>query len=429
MTEREIFYIEGVALMNSPPIPGKGTVIAAMFLVAGTIIGGGMLALPVATGVSGFFPSTVFMVVSWFAMTFTALLYLEVSLWMEPGVHVISMTSRILGPFGKAIAWVLYLFICYASLVAYTAGGGLQISHAIFVLFGVSASKSAGALLFVLLFGSVFYFGNKTVGRLNTILFLAMIGAYAALVLMGIDEVKPELLTYHDWSPAFLAIPLFLTSFSFQTMVPSLTPYLHRHAKSLRLSIVAGTTLSLAVYVIWLWLILGIVPVEGSNGLAEALRRGEPATQFVSEHVNGYHVGLIAEYFAFFAIITSFLGIGLGLFDFLSDGLKIKEEGFGKLALALLIAIPTLFFATQFERIFYLALDATGGYGDAILNGLIPVLLVWIGRYKMGYGGEKPNFFERKLPLAIIFCFYFAVLIFKFCIDFGIIPTSLFLRT
>lgn len=414
--------------MNQRPSPALGTIIAAMFLVSGTIIGGGMLALPVATGMSGFWPSFTFMTISWLAMTFTALLYLEVSLWMEEGVHVITMTSRILGPVGKATAWVLYLFICYASLVAYTAGGGLQIVNGAHSLLDITLSKSVGACVFVALFGSIFYFGNRTVGRVNTVLFLAMIGAYFCLVGMGVNEINPDLIAYHNWKPAILAVPLFLTSFSFQTMVPSLTPYLNRHASSLRWAIVGGTTLSFIVYVIWLWLILGIVPVEGNNGLLEAHRLGEPATQFISEHVKGYHVGVIAEYFAFFAIITSFLGIGLGLFDFLSDGLKIKEEGKGKALLALLIVIPTLFFATQFERVFYLALDATGGYGDAILNGLIPIMLVWVGR-KMGYGKNDASFFEKKPILVVGFCFYLLVLSFKFCIDSGIIPTTLFLGT
>lgn len=75
----------------------KNSILSAMFLVAGTCIGGGMLALPVATGVSGFFPSIAIMLVCWLAMTITALLLIEVSLWMEEGVHLISMTSRILG--------------------------------------------------------------------------------------------------------------------------------------------------------------------------------------------------------------------------------------------------------------------------------------------------------------------------------------------
>ena len=171
----------------------------------------------------------------------------------------------------------------------------------------------------------------------------------------------------------------------------------------------------------WQWLMLGIVPVEGEHGLAEALRRGEPATQFIKEHVEGWHVALIAEYFAFFAMVTSFLGIGLGLNDFLSDGLKIEEKGRGKLIIALMIALPTLFFATQFERVFYLALDATGGYGDAILNGIIPILLIWIGRYRLGYGGVTTSAIQKKFFLLLFFMFYASVLLLKISMDFGIV--------
>ncbi len=37
-------------------------------------------------------------------------------------------------------------------------------------------------------------------------------------------------------------------------------------------------------------------------------------------------LGAIADFFCFFAIVTSFLGIALGLFDFLADGLKIPRK-------------------------------------------------------------------------------------------------------
>ncbi len=402
--------------------PSKGTVLSAAFLVGGTCIGGGMLALPVATGLSGFVPSIVMMAVCWLAMTLTALLFTEISLWMEEGVHIITMSSRILGPLGKAIAWILYLFICYASLVAYTAGGGIQISSTLQALLGITLSKGWSCALFVMLFGGIIYFGNVIVGRINSILFIAMIGAYIALVGVGAGEVKPILLEYKNWGTALLAVPLLLTSFSFQTMVPSLTPYLKRHAKALRVAIVAGTSIAFIVYLIWQFLILGIVPVEGQNGLVEALERGEPATQFLGSHVNGHWVAKIAEYFAFFAIITSFLGIGLGLFDFLSDGLKIKERGIGNVALAILVIVPTLFFAIYFERAFLVALETSGGYGDTILNGIMPALMVWIGRYKMGYSGDY------KLPggkplLFLIIVFFSIVLSYEVLSQFNLMPS------
>lgn len=407
-------------MINQPAVR-KGSILSAMFLVAGTCIGGGMLALPVATGLSGFMPSILIMIICWLAMTATALLLLEVSMWMEEGVHLISMTSRILGTPGKVVSWCLYLFICYASLVAYTAGGGVQVATAVKDYFGIVIAKEIGSVLFIFVFGAVIYLGSRIVGRVNAVLFIAMVVAYLGLVGMGLPETKLELLRHRKWSGSLMSLPLLLTAFSFQTMVPSLTPYLKRNAKALRIAVVGGTAIAFVIYAIWQWLILGIVPIEGSNGLSEALARGEPATQFLREHMEGRWVCVIAEYFAFFAIVTSFLGIALGLFDFLSDGLKIRKAGNGNLILGLLIVIPTIIFATQYERVFLVALETSGGFGDSILNGLIPVLMVWLGRYYLNMSKEGHFTVPGGKPLLVaVFIFFLCALFLEILVQAGI---------
>lgn len=398
--------------------PGRLT--AAIFLVAGTCTGGGMLALPVATGISGFFPSLIMMLFCWLAMTASALLLLEVNLWMKEGAHVITMASTILGPVGKIVSWCVYLFICYASIVAYTAAGGSLVINGVQGLLGFEISKELGCFLFIMFFGGVIYLGSRIVGRVNTILFVAMIVAYFALIGTGVTEVRGELLTYAYWPTSFLAIPLLLTTFSFQTMLPSLTPYLKRNVWALRCAIIGGTTTTFVVYVIWQWMVLGIVPVHGPNSLIKALEAGEPITQFLREHVQSGWVSIFAEYFAFFALVTSFLGIALGLFDFLSDGLKIRNEGKGKVILSLLIIVPTFIFAAYFERIFLLALDTSGGFGDSILNGLMPVLMVWIGRYILKFPDEHrtPG---GKLLLILVAVFFASALILEVLVHSGAI--------
>jgi tyrosine-specific transport protein len=385
-------------------------IISAVFLVAGTCIGGGMLALPVATGINGFFPSIIVMFICFLAMTATALLLLEASLWMEGDVHVNTMTIKLLGNRFKIITWILFLFISYASIVGYTAGAGLQCASILEQYFSIVVSKEIGSLFFILIFGCLFYVGNVFVGRVNTILFVAMLLAYFGLVIIGINEIDSHLIHRRYWPGSYMALPLLLTAFSFQTMVPSLTPLLKRNPKALRIAIICGTSLTFLIYVIWQLVILGIVPPEGPNGLNEALMKGEIATPFLKNHVKNGLVAPFAEYFALFAISTSFIGISLGLFDFLSDGFKIKKQGFGKILLTLLIIVPTFIIAIKFERIFMIALEATGGYGDTILNGLIPVSMVWIGRYRLGYKdncclpGGKPL-------LILIFVFFLSALI------------------
>lgn len=394
------------------------SVLSAMFLVGGTCIGGGMLALPVITGPAGFIPSLIVMVICWAAMTASALLLLEVSLWMKEGAHVITMSGTILGRGGKSLAWVLYLFICYASIVAYTAGGGTQVAAAVETLVGMTISKEMSCTLFLIVFGAAIYLGSAIVGRLNAVLFIAMIVAYVALIGIGHQHVRGDLLLRSRWTPVWLAVPFLLTSFSFQTLVPSLTPILKRNAKQLRLTIIGGTTIALVIYLVWQCFVLGIIPLDGQNGLLVALQKGEPATGYLKHEVGVGALSLIAEYFAFFALVTSFLGMALGLFDFLSDGLGIPKVGSGRVILTLLIGIPTLLCAVYFERAFIVAMDASGGYGDSILNGILPVLMVWVGRYRLGLGGpiRMPG---GKVVLGIIFALFASALLLEIAIHAG----------
>ncbi|SCA64060.1 Tyrosine-specific transport protein [Chlamydiales bacterium SCGC AG-110-P3] len=384
---------------------GKGSLVSAMFLVAGCCIGGGMLALPVATGVLGLMPSMLIMGLCWAAMTATGLLLVEASLWFEEGAHVITMVTRLLGPIARGVAWILYLYIGYASLVAYTASGGDYIASTVTCAGGISVSKGLACTLFALVFGSILYLGNTLVGRINTILFIGMIGAYALLVTVGIPEVQGELLRYQRWSGATLAFPLMLTAFSFQTIVPSLTPYLDRNVRKLRVAVAGGTTIAFGVYLLWEVLILGIVPVEGSNGLAAALEQGQAATHFLSAAAESPWVAQVATFFAFFALVTSFLAIAMGLFDFLSDGLKIPRRGKGELTLATMILLPTLYFAVFYERAFIVALDTSGGLGDTVLNGIFPVMMVWAGRYSY-FNHSVPGLRGGRPLLILLAAFY-----------------------
>jgi tyrosine-specific transport protein len=379
--------------------------VSAIFLVAGTCIGGGMLALPVASAINGFIPSTVMMLFAYISMTLTALYLVEVGFWMKKDeAHLISMTGQFLGKWGKLIAWLLYLFICYASLVAYTAGAG----HLMAKTFDLT--KEQGCLLFTVLFGPILFCSHVLLGRLNALLFIAMIIAYVVLIGISIPHIQPELLAREEWHGCWLAVPLLLTAFSFQTMVPSLHPYLNHDAKSLKVAIIGGTTLALIVYLVWQATVLGSVPLDGDLSLMQALKEGEAATHVLGANVQNALIGPLASAFAFFALVTSFLGISLGLFDFLSDGLGIPKKKWGTLVLGALIIVPTYYSSINFERVFLNALDASGGFGDAMLNGIMPILMIALGRYH--HKLQKTSFAAPKSTWLLYgaFLFYFCAL-------------------
>jgi tyrosine-specific transport protein len=380
-------------------------VLSASLLVAGACIGGGILGVPVEAGALGFYPSTIMLLFSWLFMTLTAFLYGEASLWMkDENAHVFSIAKHLLGRWGELFAVILYIFIGYASLVAYNSGGSQLIGSLFYNLFDINLPSIYSACVYAAVFGSVFYFGAKILGAVNSLLMVGLIVSYIWMIGMGFGGIKQALLTRNSWANFHTVIPLMITSFSFQMIIPSIALYLDKNAKDLKYTIILGTSLALIFYLLWIFVVMGTVPYEGENGLSHALEQGRVATFSLKIFAHKKMIAVLGEYFAFFAIATSYLGIGLGLFDFLADLLKIEKKKLGKFMLGLLVVLPSLYITVLFPNLFLAALDITGGLGDSLLNGIIPVLMVWMGRYVIGYKSELKLLGGKSLLVTLFIC-------------------------
>jgi tyrosine-specific transport protein len=229
--------------------------------------------------------------------------------------------------------------------------------------------------------------------------------SYFAFVLLGYQNVNLHMLSEKNFSMAVFALPIVFTSFSYQGLIPSLTSYLHNHGNMVKRCIWIGTAIPLVIYIVWEALILGIVPIDGPNGLLLAKQQGQNAVYSLKQFVLSPWVYAIGQAFAFFALTTSFLGVTLGLLDFLSDGLKMAKVGLKKVALCAGVFIPPLFVACSNPSVFLSALSYAGGIGCALLLGVMPIVMVWTGRYKLGYGNRYAQVKGGKKLLVLLFVF------------------------
>lgn len=375
----------------------KGSIFGGALLVAGTSIGGGMLALPVLTSLAGFLPSLVVYLLCWLFMASTGLLFLEISQWMKGEANIISMAERTLGKPGKYFAWVVYLFLFYCLTVAYMVGCG----NILVELSQYHLPDWIGPLLCAILFTPLILISTRWVSHLNMWLVGGLAVSFFGFVFLGFQYVQPQLLQHSDWSHSLKVLPIAFTSFAYQGIIPTLATFMHHDAKSIRKSILIGSFIPLIAYTIWEWLILGIVPFEGANGLKEALQQGQNAVHPLKYFLYNDSVYWLGQAFAFFALVTSFLGVSLGLRDFLADGLSIQKDLKGKFILALLVLFPPLVIATSYPHIFLIALDYAGGFGCALLLGLLPVVMIWRGRYFLNLP-YNPQLMGGKVVLTIL---------------------------
>jgi tyrosine-specific transport protein len=210
-----------------------------------------------------------------------------------------------------------------------------------------------------------------------------LIACYFLLVALLAPHVQLAQLAIGSLHNIWLALPVIMCSFGFQIIVPTLRVYLNSNVPMIKRAIIIGSSLPLLVYIVWEAVILGILPAEGPGGLLILLSTGQPAvelTQALQQFLKNPLVSSATGLFSFLVIITSFIGVSLSLFHFLTDGLGNTRFLRGRLIAITLTILPPALFVLLYPRGFIMALGYAGTC-VAILLGIFPVLMVWSGRY------------------------------------------------
>lgn len=360
--------------------------LGGILLIVGTSIGGGMLALPVSTAEAGITMSIVSMIVCWLIMTAGAFLILEVNLRLPSGSNMISMAKSTLGLPGQVVAWIAYLVLLYSLLSAYISGGS-DVFNGLLRHAHIDVPTWLTSLVFTAIFGLVVYNGIRTVDYVNRGLMFGKLGVYVLLVL-AISPVI-HLPSFHSGSARAVtgSLMILMSSFGFASIVPSLREYFNDDIRALRRVIWLGSFIPLVCYILWTLVIMGALQHEGSQEVLISLAQSDHATSGLNEALDtALQNPWISGFFHFFTsicMITAFLGVSLGLFDFLADGLKLKKDGSqGKITLLLTFLPPLII--VLFSPGIYLSAFAYAGICCVILLLLLPALMAWKGRQLAG---------------------------------------------
>lgn len=389
----------------SKQLDAPGSVVGGMLLVAGSCIGAGMLALPILTGLAGFYPSLTVMILAWGFMTFTALLLLEINGWFKKQVNLVTMAYESIGQKGRIIAWISYLFLFYSLLVAYTAASGTVFSAILESVLGLRLPAPIASIFFTVLFGIIVYLGTQAVDRFNRALMAGLIVTYLGMIALGISRIEPELLANSMPEYILLSLPVLVVSFGFQNMIPSLTAYMKGDFKRVRTSILGGSLITLAIYLAWSMLVLGVIP---SDLIHSSYLLGEAATIPLRQVLGDSGISHFSQGFAFFAIVTSFLAQGLTLTHFLADGFKLQPKKSNLWWLCSLALLPPLVLALYNPNIFFRALSFAGGICAMVLFGILPVWMAWAGRY---YQKHKSEYRVSGGKASLVIAFFFALVV------------------
>lgn len=403
----------------------KNKTFGSILLVGGTSIGAGMLALPITTGAGGLFPSAILFFIS-FAFMLLSLFYLMEATLMSDKVNanLITICRERLGPLGEFTAWLSFLLLLYSVAAAYLSGGGSLLADVISGMTKHDISPNVGIFIFLAVFGFIVVFETKAVDAINRICMVGLILSFLLLLIFVTPYVELE---HYRWGkPKYLwaAVPVVILSFTSHIIVPSLRNYLGGDVKKLKTALLFGSFIPLVFYLVWEFLIIGMLPLTGKYGLESIGGAPHPVaglTDALNVLLGIPWIAMVVGLFSLFALVTSFFGVALSLYDFLADGFKIKKTLKGKGILLMLMFIPPLLFALFYPSGFVAALGYAGVF-VAILYGLLPAFMVWNGRY-IKKKRERFRVFGGKPFLILMIIGSLVVIFFQIASTQGWLPT------
>jgi tyrosine-specific transport protein len=364
----------------------KSKIFGSMLIIAGTTIGAGMLALPLASSGLGFGVASVIMLLIWSLMTYTALLMIEVHQFAPTDATLHTLAYKLLGRKGQVVASISMMFLFYALCAAYIAGGGEQLHSKLTNWFELDIPMQLGAILFTVLIGTVVAIGTHSVDMINRTLFSLKLIALAVMLFLLLPHVSVSNLVELPVHQGLVlaSLPVIFTSFGFHGSIPSIVRYLGKDTKTLRWTIVVGSALPLFIYLLWLVASQGVL----SQG---DLMNSQSLNGFIGSLSRLLHDPMIANtvsIFADLALATSFLGVSLGLYDFLSDLLKRKATAGHRVQVAIVTFIPPLGFAMFYPQGFITALGYAA-FALVVLAIFLPVAMVAAQRKQQGVDGYR----------------------------------------
>lgn len=364
------------------------SLIGGALIIAGTIIGAGMFANPTATSGIWFVGSVAVLIYTWFSMLSSGLMLLEVNTHYPHGASFDTMVRDLLGRSWNVINGSSVAFVLYLLTYAYIFVGGRLTAQNLGTLLEQETPLYVGQLVFFIVLAGCVWLSARLVDRFTSILIGGMVLTFfwatggllqTASLPVLLDTAAPPQTTY--WIYAAGALPVCLASFGFHGNVSSLLKYFNGRADKVAKSLWGGTLIALVIYLFWQIAIQGNLPRNRFAPVIAADGDVGVLIQTLGQFVSTGNMGVILSFFAYMAIASSFLGVTLGLFDYIADIFKLPDTRKGRTITALITFLPPLVCCLIFPTGFVTAIGYVG-LAATVWTAIIPALLLYRSRQK-----------------------------------------------
>ncbi|WP_340608733.1 tryptophan permease [Xenorhabdus bharatensis] len=361
----------------------RPSILGGAMIIAGTAVGAGMFSIPIVTSGVWFTGSIILLVYTWVCIYFSSLMILEANMNYPCGASFHTITKDLLGKGWNILTGLSITFVLYILTYAYISAGGSIIFRNLSNI--IPLPQAGTGLIFSFIVAFIVWLSTKAVDRLSTILIGGMVITFIMSVGGMFTEVKPAILfdqtnTETSYLPyALMALPYLLTSFGYHGNVPGLVKYYNKDVKAITRSMLYGSLIALTIYILWQFAIQGNIPREAFK---QIIADGGNVSDLLNQmdNVSGNEtINQLLNAFSYMALSSSFLGVSLGLFDYLADFFGFDDSHTGRLKTALMTFIPPTVLALLFPNGFLYAIGFAG-LAATIWAVIVPALMARASR-------------------------------------------------
>ncbi|GAL21041.1 tryptophan-specific transport protein [Vibrio maritimus] len=396
------------------------SLIGGACIIASVCVGAGMLGLPSAGAGAWTVWSMLAIAITMVVMTISGWMLLEAFKHYELKVSFDTVTKDLLGNKVNLLNNITVYFVGGILLYAYITSSGLILQDVL----GLNA-KIASAL-FVLVFSAFVWHSTRAVDRISVVLIAFMILSFV----FGVSglAVKVDMAVLFDtiseenaYAPYAMAmLPVALTSFGYHHSVSSMRAYYGDETKA-KYAILGGTVIALSLYFLWLFSIFGNLPRANFGPVIEQGGNVDALLKALGSVIESEQVANAINTFSMAAILSSFIGVGLGVFDFLADFFKFGDDKAGRTKTWLVTFFPPLILSLLFPFGFVIAIGYAGA-AATVWACIIPALLARKTRV-VHAGGEGFKAPGGNAMITIVIGFGVLTAIFHILSMMGMLPS------
>lgn len=385
----------------------KPSLVGGACIIAGVCVGAGMLGLPSAGAGAWTLWSVLAITLTMIVMTVSGWMLLESYQGYPLRVSFDTVTRELLGEKVNAFNNLTVYFVGGILLYAYITSAGLIIDG----MTGIGSQWAS--ILFTLGFSGLVWHSTRAVDRISVVLVIAM-GLSFVFGISGLSiNIKPTLLfdtlsQQASYAPYALAmLPVALTSFGYHHSVSSMRAYYGEERRA-RYAILGGTAIALLFYLIWLVSVFGNLPRSEFGPVVAQGGNVDVLLKALASVIESEAVASALNAFSMAAILSSFIGVGLGVFDYLADLFKFDNSRQGRAKSWAATFLPPLLLSLLFPFGFLMAIGYAGAVAT-LWTCIIPALLAWKVRASKQEGKDEGFRAPGGMPM-IVGVFLFGVL-------------------